>query len=143
MSTENTNLKINYVSKELNAFEKLLLEDADGVGLDTVVKSDGTPFLIEVDWYAIVNVTSEKVEGGEYNKYLIVDKRTGETYTTSSKSFGQKFEHIMETLNGWSDRWLLAVRKADSKNRKGAQFLTCSVRPYVEVQETREVPFEN
>lgn len=142
MAEYESKINVKYVSKELTPIEEVQLEDAQGTALDQVVKSDGTPFLMEVGWYAIVEITSEKVEDGAYNKYLIADKHTGELYTTSSKAFGSKFEHIMDKLHDWKEPWTLVIRKAESSNRKGAQFITCSVRPGSIKPENEEVPFE-
>ena len=88
---------IESASKELTVKEKIMLKDtSDAIKLDDVVKEEA--IIISPDYYAIVAIHNEKSDTKDYKKIVIVDKLTGEKYTTGSMPFITTFEDIVEEM---------------------------------------------
>lgn len=112
-------------SKQLTGKEKVMLKDTTiCTKLDTASAGDGV--LIDVDYYAVIDIHNENSEDKEYRNYVIVDK-SGERYVTGSESFWSSFKDIFTDMDGESEPWQLKVYRVASKKREGKYFLTCSI----------------
>ena len=94
------------------------------LSLDEVTQ-DG-PVLIDLDFYAVLNVHNEKSESIDYTVCIIVDK-AGTKFRTGSPSFLTALDEIMVDMADCDEPWQLEVSRRPSKNYKGKEFLTCSV----------------
>lgn len=114
-------------SKELSAKEKIMLKDmSDAIKLDDEVKEQA--LVIKPDFYAIINVHNEKSDTKDYTKIVIVDKTSGNKYTTGSMPFITTFEDIVEEMaDAGEEEYELKVYAKESKNYKGKYFITCSI----------------
>ena len=114
-------------SKELSAKEKIMLKDmSDAIKLDDEVKEQA--LVIKPDFYAIINVHNEKSDTKDYTKIVLVDKTSGNKYTTGSMPFITTFENIMEEMeDAGEEDFELKVYAKESKNYKGKYFITCSI----------------
>ena len=76
---------IKEVSKELTHKERVQITDlTDCVKLDAATQEG--PVLIDLDYYAVLQIHNEKSTDKDYENYVIVDKN-GVRYSTGSKSF--------------------------------------------------------
>ena len=122
---EGYNVTITKTSKELTHKERVRMKDTtNALSLDEVTK-DG-PVLIDLDFYAVLNVHNEKSESIDYTVCILVDKR-GIKYRTGSPSFLTALDEIMVDMADCDEPWQLEVSRRPSKNYKGKEFLTCSV----------------
>lgn len=112
-------------SKELTAKERIQIKDTtDCIRLDEATKENAV--MIDVDFYAVLNIHNEKSDDKDYTTYVIVDK-DGERYTTGSPSFWSSFMNIYEEMENESEPWAIKAYRMPSKNRAGKDFITCSL----------------
>ena len=122
---EGYNVTITKTSKELTHKERVRMKDTtNALSLDEVTQ-DG-PVLIDLDFYAVLNVHNEKSESIDYTVCILVDK-AGTKYRTGSPSFLTALDEIMVDMADCDEDWQLEVSRRPSKNYKGKEFLTCSV----------------
>lgn len=118
-------------SKELTVKEKIALKDtSNAIGLDLLTQEanfNGEKVIIEVDYYATINIHNEKSDNKDYIYFIVVAK-DGTKYVTGSQAFISAFEDIANELAeaGESDMTIEVYRK-ESKNYKGKDFITCSI----------------
>lgn len=122
---EGYNVTIAKASKELTHKERVRMKDTtNALSLDEVTQ-DG-PVLIDLDFYAVLNVHNEKSESIDYTVCILVDK-AGTKYRTGSPSFLTALVEIMADMADCDEPWQLEVSRRPSKNYKGKEFMTCSV----------------
>lgn len=122
---EGYNVTIAKASKELTHKERVRVKDTtNALSLDEVTQ-DG-PVLIDLDFYAVLDVHNEKSESIDYTVCILVDK-AGTKYRTGSPSFLTALDEIMLDMADCDEPWQLEVSRRPSKNYKGKEFLTCSV----------------
>lgn len=82
------------------------------------------PIVLEdVTGYARLHVVNPlNKENPEYDHFVVTT--AGGRFYTGSPSFMDAFMTIYDEMEGETD-WGIEVRKQDSKNRQGKQFLTC------------------
>jgi hypothetical protein len=131
MKKENTNTTYNVqiaeASKELTVKERIQLKDTSGaLGLNEATDTEAV--IIDVDFYATLDVHNEKAQGDkDYKQYILVDK-SGQRYATSSTSFWNTFIGIAdEVSDAGLEEFAVKVYKKPSKNYKGKSFITCSL----------------
>ena len=118
-------------SKELTVKEKIALKDtSNAIRLDLLTQEanfNGEKVIIEVDYYATINIHNEKSDNKDYINFIVVAK-DGTKYVTGSQAFISAFEDIANELAeaGESDMTIEVYRK-ESKNYKGKDFITCSI----------------
>jgi len=122
---------VTEASKELTAKEKIMLKDTSNAeSLDQLTQDaafDGKKVLIEVDFYAIIEIHNAKSDNPDYMNIVIVGK-DGRKYVTGSDSFITTFIDIFNEMKeaGEEDVTIECYRK-ESKNYKGKDFITCSI----------------
>lgn len=122
---EGYSVKIMECSKPLTAKEKVMLKDTtNAISLDEATQ--GSDFIFDPDFYAILGVHNEKSDSKDYTKYLIVDK-AGTKIVTGSESFFSSFREIMEEMQDCDEAFEIKAYRMPSKNYKGKEFLTCSI----------------
>ena len=122
---EGYNVTIVKTSKELSHKERVRMKDTtNAISMDEITQ-DG-PVLIDLDFYAVLNVHNERSESVDYTVCILVDK-AGTKYRTSSPSFLTALDEIMVDMADCDEPWQLEVSRRPSKNYKGKEFLTCSV----------------
>lgn len=122
---EGYSVKIIAQSKELTAKERVMLKDTtNAIALDEATQ--GSPLVIDPDFYVTLEVHNEKAEDKDYKKHIIVDK-AGHRYVTGSESFMSSFIGIMEEMDGSGEEFQIQAYRMPSKNYKGKEFLTCSI----------------
>lgn len=102
----------------------MLKDTTNAISLDEVTR-DGK-FVLEPDFYAILDVHNERSDDKDYTKYVIVDK-AGTKLVTGSNSFITAFISIMDEMTGCDEPFSIEVYRKPSKNYKGKEFITCSV----------------
>lgn len=118
-------------SKELTVKEKIALKDtSNAIGLDFLTQEanfNGEKVIIDVDYYATINIHNEKSDNKDYINFIVVAK-DGTKYVTGSQSFISAFKDIATELAeaGETDMTIEVYRK-ESKNYKGKDFITCSI----------------
>lgn len=118
-------------SKDLTVKEKIALKDtSNATGLDLLTQEanfNGEKVVIDVDYYATINIHNEKSDNKDYINFIVVAK-DGTKYVTGSQAFISAFEDIANELAeaGESDMTIEVYRK-ESKNYKGKDFITCSI----------------
>ena len=118
-------VKVAEVSKELTGKQKIQLKDTtDCVRLDQATQE--APVLINVDYYAILEIHNEKSQDKDYKNYVVV-ATDGTRYVTGSESFWNAFMNIFEDMEESDEEWQLKVYRMPSKNRQGKDFITCSI----------------
>lgn len=124
--TKDYEVKINSVSKELTARERVMLKDTrNAIKLDDAIKD--TPLVISPAYYAVLDVHNEKSkEDKDFQNFIVVDT-AGNKYVTGSASFFEAFTEIVEEMSGTGEEYEIEIYKLDSKNYKGKQFITCSI----------------
>lgn len=124
--TKDYEVKINSVSKELTARERVMLKDTrNAIKLDEAIKD--TPLVISPAYYAVLDVHNEKSEKDkDFQNFIVVDT-AGNKYVTGSSSFFEAFTEIVEEMSGTGEDYEIEIYKLDSKNYKGKQFITCSI----------------
>lgn len=124
--TKDYEVKINSVSKELTARERVMLKDTrNAIKVDEAIKD--TPLVISPAYYAVLDVHNEKSkEDKDFQNFIVVDT-AGNKYVTGSASFFEAFTEIVEEMSGTGEEYEIEIYKLDSKNYKGKQFITCSI----------------
>lgn len=119
-------VKINSVSKEITARERVMLKDTrNAIKLDEVLNE--TPLVISPNYYAVLDIHNEKSkEDKDFQNFIVVDT-AGNKYVTGSLSFFEAFTEIVEEMSGTGEEYEIEIYKLDSKNYKGKQFITCSI----------------
>lgn len=118
-------------SKELTVKERIMLKDTSNAeSLDALTQEanfNNDKVLINVDYYATLDIHNEKSDNKDYINFIVVDK-DGKKYVTSSQSFITAFTDIVEEMTkaGETDITIEVYRK-ESKNYKGKDFITCSI----------------
>lgn len=115
-------------TKELTARERIKLKDmSNAVSIDAMLEDDAHA-VIEVDYWATVQVHNEKSTNKDYEKIVIVDT-AGTKYVTGSPSFKRSLEDIVSELKeaGEDSGFAIEVFRKDSKNYSGKYFITCSL----------------
>lgn len=128
---EGYKVTINSISKELGVKERIMLKDtSDCIGLDRITQEasfNGENVIIDVDFFAELNVHNEKSDDKDYTQFIIVAK-DGKKYITGSESFKTSFIDIYEELRDVGiEEMTIKVYRKDSKNYKGKEFITCSI----------------
>lgn len=122
---------VSECSKELSVKEKIALKDtSNAIGLDLLTQEanfNGEKVIIEVDYYATINIHNEKSDNKDYINFIVVAK-DGTKYVTGSQAFISAFKDIANELAeaGETDMTIEVYRK-ESKNYKGKDFITCSI----------------
>lgn len=124
--TKDYEVKINSVSKELTARERVMLKDTrNAIKLDEAIND--TPLVISPAFYAVLDVHNEKSkEDKDFQNFIVVDA-AGNKYVTGSASFFEAFTEIVEEMSGTGEDYEIEIYKLDSKKHKGKQFITCSI----------------
>lgn len=119
-------VKVAESSKELSAKERLVIKDTtDCIKLDEATQKGAV--VIDVDYYAILDIHNDKAEDKDYQNIVIADK-DGNKYSTGSTSFITSFVDIYDEMRGEVDtQWAAKCYRVPSKNYKGKEFLTCSI----------------
>ena len=122
---EGYSVSIAEVSKELTAKERIKIKDTtDAIKLDEATQA--TEVVIELDFYAILNIHNEKSDNKDYKNYVLVDKN-GNKYVTGSESFFTSFIAIYEEMKNEDESWSVKAYRVPSKNYKGKDLLTCAI----------------
>lgn len=129
---------IKEASKELTAREKIKIKDLSAAtpidAHSQELEFNGEPFVIDVDFYAILDVHNENSQDKDYENIVIVAKNHenpnewGERFTSGSKTLITALGDIYDELKeaGEDDIKIQILRK-DSKNYAGRQFITCTL----------------
>ena len=116
---------VKEVSKELTHKEKVMITDlTDCVKLDAATQEG--PVLIDLDYYAVLQIHNEKSTDKDYENYVVADKN-GVRYSTGSTSFFNNLMDICEEMKGSDEVWQIKAYRKPSKNRQGKDFITCSI----------------
>lgn len=119
---------VKEVSKELTHKERVQITDlTDCVKLDAATQEG--PVLIDLDYYAVLEIHNEKSTDKDYENYVVADKN-GVRYSTGSKSFFNNLVTICEEMQDSDDPdevWQIKAYRRPSKNRQGKDFITCSI----------------
>lgn len=125
--TVETNYKVTItsVSRELSVKERIQLKDlSDVVKLDKATQVE--PVVVNVDYYATLDIHNEKSDDKDYKNYVVVAK-DGTRYVTGSQSFITAFENIVDEIAGEDIDLTIKIFRLPSKNREGKDFITCSL----------------
>ena len=122
---------IKECSKELTVKERIMLKDTSNAeSLDALTQEasfNNEKVLINVDYYAILDIHNEKSDNKDYINFIVVDKE-GKKYVTGSQSFISSFTDIVdEMLDAGETDITIEVYRKESKNYKGKDFITCSI----------------
>ena len=116
---------VKEVSKDLTHKERVQITDlTDCVKLDEATQEG--PVLIDLDYYAILDIHNEKADDKDYQNYVVVDKN-GMRYSTGSKSFFNNLVDICVEMEGSGETWQVKAYRKPSKNHQGKDFITCSI----------------
>lgn len=122
---EGYSVSIAEVSKELTAKERIKIKDTtDAIKLDEATQANDV--VIELDFFAILNIHNEKSDNKDYKNYVLVDKN-GNKYVTGSESFFTSFMAIYDEMCDEAEEWSIKAYRVPSKNYKGKDFLTCAI----------------
>lgn len=122
---EGYSVSIAEVSKELTAKERIKIKDTtDAIKLDEATQA--SEVVIELDFFAILNIHNEKSDNKDYKNYVLVDKN-GNKYVTGSESFFTSFKSIYDEMKNENEAWSVKAYRVPSKNYKGKDFLTCAI----------------
>lgn len=118
-------------SKELTVKERIMLKDTSNAkSLDVITQEasfNNEKVIINVDYYATLDIHNEKSDNKDYINFIVVDKN-GEKYVTGSQSFISSFTDIVdEMLDAGETDITIEVYRKESKNYKGKDFITCSI----------------
>lgn len=113
-------------SRELSAKERVQLKDTtEAIKLDEATQQGNV--IIDVDFYAVLQIHNEKSSNKDYYVYLVQDKN-GARYVTGSESFFTSFRDIVDEMcDAECDDWGIKVYRMPSKNYNGKEFITCSI----------------
>ena len=116
---------VKEVSKDITHKERVQIIDlTDCVKLDEATREG--PVLIDLDYYAILEIHNEKSDDKDYENYVVADKN-GTRYSSGSKSFFNSLVFIYAEMAGSDEEWQIKVYRRPSKNRPGKDFITCSI----------------
>ena len=116
---------VKEVSTDLTHKERVQITDlTDCVKLDKATQEG--PVLIDLDYYAVLDIHNEKSDDKDYQNYVVVDKN-GTRYSTGSKSFFNTLVDICDEMAGSDEEWQIKAYRKPSKNRAGKDFITCSI----------------
>lgn len=118
-------------SKELTVKERIMLKDTSNAeSLDALTQEasfNNEKVLINVDYYATLDIHNEKSDNKDYINFIVVDK-DGKKYVTGSQSFISSFTDIVEEMTEAGEKDItIEVYRKESKNYKGKDFITCSI----------------
>lgn len=122
---------VREVSKEISVKEKIMLKDtSNAISIDALTQEasfNNEKVLIDVDYYAILDIHNEKSDNKDYINFIIVDK-SGNKYVTGSESFITAFTDIYDEMKGAGEENItIEIYRKESKNYKGKDFITCSI----------------
>ena len=122
---------VREVSKEISVKEKIMLKDtSNAISIDALTQEasfNNEKVLIDVDYYAILDIHNEKSDNKDYINFIIVDK-SGNKYVTGSESFITTFTDIYNEMKGaGGENITIEIYRKESKNYKGKDFITCSI----------------
>ena len=122
---------VREVSKDITVKEKIMLKDtSNAISIDALTQEasfNNEKVLIDVDYYAILDIHNEKSDNKDYINFIIVDK-SGNKYVTGSESFITTFTDIYEEMKGAGEENItIEIYRKESKNYKGKDFITCSI----------------
>lgn len=118
-------VKIAHCSKELSARERVAIKDTtNAIPLDEATKEN--PVVIDIDYFATLDVHNEKSKDKDYQKYIIVDK-AGNKFVTGSNSFYTAMVEILDEMADTGEDFQIECYRRPSKNYVGKEFLTCSI----------------
>lgn len=122
---------VREVSKEISVKEKIMLKDtSNAISIDALTQEasfNNEKVLIDVDYYAILDIHNEKSDNKDYINFIIVDK-SGNKYVTGSESFITTFTDIYNEMKGAGEENItIEIYRKESKNYKGKDFITCSI----------------
>ena len=122
---------VREVSKEISVKEKIMLKDTSNAKSIDILTQEASfnneKVLIDVDYYAILDIHNEKSDNKDYINFIIVDK-SGNKYVTGSESFITTFTDIYEEMKGAGEENItIEIYRKESKNYKGKDFITCSI----------------
>ena len=119
-------VKIVETSRELTAKERVQLKDTtEAIKLDEATQECAV--IIDVDFYAVLEIHNEKSSNKDYNVFIVQDKN-GARYVTGSESFFTSFEDIVDEMSDADcDDWSIKAYRMPSKNYSGKEFITCSI----------------
>ena len=123
----NYKVTIARVSRELSVKERIQLKDlSDTIKLDKATQVE--PVIIDVDYYATLDIHNEKSDDKDYKNYVVVAK-DGTRYVTGSQSFITAFEGVADEISDSDEdvEFSIKVYRLPSKNREGKEFITCSL----------------
>lgn len=135
MSTvNNTNTEKSYSANiilqrhELSKIQKVAIITNSAKKLDELVPEPGNgDFLLEgIINYAEVAIHNDKARENKDYERLVIFTDDGNAFYTGSPTFRDRFEQIMELMDGETG-WALSCEKGKSNNYKGKTFLTCKV----------------
>ena len=116
---------VKEVSKDLTHKERVQITDlTDCVKLDKATQEG--PVLIDLDYYAVLDIHNEKADDKDYQNYVVADKN-GTRYSTGSKSFFNSLVDICDEMADSDEEWQIKAYRKPSKNREGKDFITCSI----------------
>ena len=122
---------VREVSKEISVKEKIMLKDtSNAISIDALTQEasfNNEKVLIDVDYYAILDIHNEKSDNKDYINFIIVDKSANK-YVTGSESFITTFTDIYNEMKGAGEENItIEIYRKESKNYKGKDFITCSI----------------
>lgn len=122
---------VREVSKDITVKEKIMLKDtSNAISIDALTQEasfNNEKVLIDVDYYAILDIHNEKSDNKDYINFIIVDKSANK-YVTGSESFITTFTDIYEEMKGAGEENItIEIYRKESKNYKGKEFITCSI----------------
>lgn len=120
--------KVVESNKELTKKEQVKLKSLDDcVSLDSVVTSHDDSLLIDVDYYALIEVHNENSKKDkDYSKLIVVDKN-GTKYITGSAPFISAFRDIMNDMADSDEEWQLKCFRRPSQNYVDRDFFSCTI----------------
>ena len=122
---------VREVSKDISVKEKIMLKDTSNAKSIDILTQEASfnneKVLIDVDYYAILDIHNEKSDNKDYINFIIVDK-SGNKYVTGSQSFITTFTDIYNEMKGAGEENItIEIYRKESKNYKGKDFITCSI----------------
>lgn len=119
-------VKVVECTKDLTARERVKIKDTtNAIKLDEATQ--GGAIVIAYAYHAVLAIHNEKLDGPDYQQYVVVDT-AGNKYVTGSESFFTAMTEIVDEMSAAGETdYELEVYRMDSKNYKGKQFITCSI----------------
>ena len=122
---------VREVSKDITVKEKIMLKDTSNAKSIDILTQEASfnneKVLIDVDYYAILDIHNEKSDNKDYINFILVDK-SGNKYVTGSESFITTFTDIYNEMKGAGEENItIEIYRKESKNYKGKDFITCSI----------------